>query len=67
MREGKAAKSGSSCNTDAIDESRKLGLKLRVGSTPTIFFAGGRRVTGAIDAAQIEARLAPAQTAGAGN
>lgn len=43
-----------SCDVAVIDENIKLGEKLRVGSTPTLFSGSGRRVSGTMAAAQIE-------------
>jgi thiol:disulfide interchange protein DsbC len=45
------------CSGDPIDELQKLGDTLHINSTPTMFFANGRRVRGAIEAAQLEKDL----------
>lgn len=45
------------CAGDPIEELQKLGEHLHINSTPTLFFAEGRRVAGAIDAAEIEKDL----------
>jgi len=45
------------CKDDPIEALQALGDKLYVGSTPTLFFASGKRIAGAIPAAQIEQRL----------
>jgi len=59
MIEGKAAPSApDSCSTAAIDKVMELGKKYRVTGTPTIIFADGSRVPGAIDAKALENKLA---------
>ena len=59
MIEGKAAPSApDSCSTAAIDKVVELGKKYRVTGTPTIIFADGSRVPGAIDAKTLENKLA---------
>jgi thiol:disulfide interchange protein DsbC len=40
------------------DKIKALGIKLRVTGTPTIFFADGSRIPGAVDAKGLEAKLA---------
>jgi thiol:disulfide interchange protein DsbC len=51
-----------SCSGDPIDTLQKLGDTLHVNSTPTIFFANGRRVAGAISAKEIEGMLGSEST-----
>jgi thiol:disulfide interchange protein DsbC len=46
------------CAGDPIDELQQLGNRLRINSTPTLFFANGRRVAGAIPEKEIERLLA---------
>jgi thiol:disulfide interchange protein DsbC len=46
------------CSGDPIDALQKLGDTLHINSTPTLFFTNGRRVAGAIPAAEIEKYLA---------
>ncbi len=60
MVNGKApAAAPESCNpTATTDKVLELGKKLKVTGTPTIFFADGSRVPGAIDAKALESRLA---------
>ena len=59
MIEGKAAPGApDSCSTAAIDKVLELGKKYRVTGTPTIIFADGSRVPGAIDAKALENKLA---------
>lgn len=43
-----------SCDTAAIDRNIDFGRKHKITGTPTIFFADGSRVPGAINTAQIE-------------
>ena len=45
------------CTADPLSAVRELATKLKVGSTPTIFFADGLRATGAPDPAALAARL----------
>jgi thiol:disulfide interchange protein DsbC len=47
-----------SCGGDPIDALQKLGDTLHINSTPTIFFANGRRVAGAISVKENEEMLA---------
>ena len=59
MIEGKAAPNApDSCSTTAIDKVVELGKKYRVSGTPTIIFADGSRIPGAIDAKTLENKLA---------
>ena len=46
------------CDSDALARNVELGKKHRITGTPTLIFADGTRVPGAIPAAQIEQRLA---------
>jgi thiol:disulfide interchange protein DsbC len=48
---------GASCKDDPVEELQQLGDKLRVNSTPTLFFANGERVAGAVPAAELEKLL----------
>ncbi len=50
-----------SCDTAAIERNVAFGKKHRITGTPTIFFADGARVPGAIGAPQIEKMLAEAK------
>jgi thiol:disulfide interchange protein DsbC len=45
------------CSDDPTDQLQQLGDRLRVNSTPTLFFADGRRVAGAIPVKDIEQHL----------
>ncbi len=46
------------CDTSAITRNMELGRKNRITGTPTLIFADGSRVPGAIGADQLEKRLA---------
>lgn len=48
------------CDVQAIQRNLAFGQKLKVQGTPTLFFADGSRVPGAIDLAQIEKQLTAA-------
>lgn len=50
-----------SCDTTAIERNVALGGKYKITGTPTLIFADGSRVPGAIAAAQVEKHLADAQ------
>lgn len=52
--------SAAACDVQAIQRNLAFGQKLKVQGTPTLFFADGSRVPGAIDLAQIEKQLAAA-------
>jgi thiol:disulfide interchange protein DsbC len=56
MLKGNLPKNEGTCDTP-IAKLGELGKKLRVYGTPTIIFADGRRVPGAIPAAEIEKNL----------
>jgi len=53
ITQGIAPKNGATCDTP-VAKVEALAKKLFVSGTPTVFFANGRRVPGAIPAAQIE-------------
>ena len=46
------------CDTSALTRNVEFGKKNKITGTPTMFFADGTRVPGAIDAAQVEKLLA---------
>lgn len=48
------------CDVQAIQRNLAFGQKLKVQGTPTLFFADGSRVPGAIDLAQLEKQLTAA-------
>jgi thiol:disulfide interchange protein DsbC len=49
------------CSGDPVDALQRLGATLHINSTPTMFFADGHRVAGALPAADLEKELASAQ------
>jgi len=49
------------CDTAAVDRNLDFGRKHKISGTPTIFFADGSRVPGAINTQQIEKFLADAK------
>ena len=58
VREQPTAKA--SCDTSALDRNLAFAKKYKITGTPTIFFADGSRVPGAIGAPQIEKMLSSA-------
>jgi len=52
------ATAAESCTATPNEKVLELGRKLKVSGTPTIFFADGSRVPGAVDAKTLEAKLA---------
>jgi thiol:disulfide interchange protein DsbC len=46
-----------SCDSAAIARNVELGRKFRITGTPTLVFADGSRVPGAVGADQVEKRL----------
>ncbi len=57
MIEGKPAQATQDCSVEALEKVRELGYRLRISSTPVLFFASGRRVSGAMPATQVEEKL----------
>ncbi len=55
------AKDNAKCDLAALERNVELGRKHRITGTPTLVFADGSRVPGAIDAAQVEKYLADAK------
>ena len=54
--------SATACDTAAVNRNLAFGQKNKIQGTPTLFFADGSRVPGAIDLAQLEKQLsAPAR------
>ena len=45
------------CDTAAVDRNMQFGKKHKISGTPTLIFADGSRVPGAIGADQVEKRL----------
>ena len=58
MLNNKAAATAPESCTTPNDKIKALGMKMRITGTPTIFFADGSRIPGAIDAKGLEAKLA---------
>ncbi len=55
------APAAGACDTAALQRNVEFGRKARINGTPTIVFADGTRVPGAIDAARIEKHLGDAK------
>jgi len=62
MIDGKAPGGKGDCDTTAVKKTVELGRKLAINGTPTIFFADGERIPGAVPLAKIEERLAQTAT-----
>ncbi len=60
MLQGKSP-TGASCDTTALTRNVEFGKKYRITGTPTLIFADGTRVPGAINAQQVEKYLAEAK------
>ncbi|MEI7612681.1 MAG: DsbC family protein [Betaproteobacteria bacterium] len=60
MQDGKSPSGKGDCDTSAVTKTVELGHRLAINGTPTIFFADGERVPGAVPIAQIEQKLAAA-------
>jgi thiol:disulfide interchange protein DsbC len=58
MVEGKSPSGKSDCDTSAITKNQEYGRKLNINGTPTLFFADGERIPGAVPLDKIEAKLA---------
>lgn len=57
MVEGRAPSGKDDCDTAAITKNQEYGRRLGISGTPTMFFADGERVPGAIPLAKIEQKL----------
>jgi len=57
MTEGKAPSGREDCDTSAITRNQEYGRRLNISGTPTLFFADGERVPGALPLARIEQKL----------
>ena len=57
MQDGKPRTGRSDCDTSAVKKTVELGHKLAITGTPTLFFADGERIPGAVPIAQIEKKL----------
>ncbi len=60
MVDGKAPGGKGDCDTTAVKKTIELCRKLAINGTPTIFFADGERIPGAVPLARIEEKLAQA-------
>ena len=61
MVEGKSPTGKDDCDTSAVEKNRELASKLKITGTPTIFFADGERVPGAMPLDRIEQKLSAAK------
>ena len=61
MVDGKAPSAKEDCDTSAVTKNQEFGRKLNITGTPTMFFADGERVPGAMPLDQIEQRLGKAR------
>jgi thiol:disulfide interchange protein DsbC len=57
---GEVEPASAKCDTTAVDRNVQFGKKYKINGTPTLIFADGARVPGAIGADQVEQRLAQA-------
>ena len=58
VRDQAPGAAASNCDASALLRNVALGKKHKITGTPTLIFADGSRVPGAIDAAQVEKLLA---------
>ena len=61
MVDGKTPAGKGDCDTTAVKKNIELGRKLAINGTPTVFFADGERIPGALSLAKIEQKLSQAQ------
>jgi thiol:disulfide interchange protein DsbC len=61
MVDGKVPTGREDCDTSAVTKNQEFGRKLNITGTPTMFFADGERVPGAIPLARIEQKLGQAK------
>ena len=57
MIEGRAPAGKEDCDTSAVSKNQEFGRRLTISGTPTMFFADGERVPGAMPLAKIEQKL----------
>jgi len=57
MVDGKVPSGRDDCDTTAVGKNQEFGRKLNITGTPTMFFADGERVPGAMSVDRIEQRL----------
>jgi thiol:disulfide interchange protein DsbC len=65
MLDGKPAVGSEGCKDDPLDKLQELGKKLRIGSTPTLFFANGQRVGGTLTSEQLKKKFDAVEAAAA--
>lgn len=63
MIDNKAPGGKGDCDTTAVQKTVEAGRKLAINGTPTLFFADGERVPGAVPVARIEQKLGQAVVA----
>jgi thiol:disulfide interchange protein DsbC len=61
MVDGRAPSGKEDCDTSAVTKNQEFGRRLNISGTPTMFFADGERVPGAMPLAKIEQKLGPAK------
>ncbi|MCL2523467.1 MAG: DsbC family protein [Betaproteobacteria bacterium] len=61
MVDGKEPSGREDCDTSALTRNQAYGRRLNISGTPTLFFADGERVPGAIPLARIEQKLTQAR------
>ncbi len=57
MIDGKEPRGRDNCDTTAVKQNQELGRRRNISGTPTLFFADGERVVGAVPLSEIEQRL----------
>lgn len=57
MIDGKAPSGKDDCDTSALNKNMEFARKQRINGTPTLIFADGERIPGAVPLAQIEEKL----------
>jgi thiol:disulfide interchange protein DsbC len=62
VREQAVPTAASTCDSNALKRNVEMGKNFKITGTPTLIFVDGSRVPGAIDAKQIEKRLADAKS-----
>lgn len=63
MQDGKKLTSKTNCDTSAITKNVEFGRRLNIQGTPTLIFADGERVPGAVPLDRIEQKLASLESA----
>ena len=61
MVDGRAPSGKEDCDTSAVTKNQEFGRRLNISGTPTMFFADGERVPGAMPLAKIEQKLGQAK------